>query len=236
VGYRKLSDKWRDAEAATLAGLATLAASKAQSANLLGGNQSQISEQQPRSSVVKESEPEKTVREVSEAGQADFHFRAGTPAKVAKLAKHERTLAGGATLAAPQARESQPAIPPGDPLSAALWSLETCPAYVPEARWRQAIEDGQRFIDEWRNQALALRWTARDLFGLHTPPEEPHPSYRRLSRYDETGLIWLLEGREVVALTTDTAVIRWPSGSVTTYRKSKKPAFGPFGDSLDDFQ
>jgi hypothetical protein len=54
-----------------------------------------------------------------------------------------------------------------------------------------------------------------------------------VSRYDETGLIW---GREVIALTADTAAIRWPSGSVNIYHKSKKPAFGPFGDSLDDFQ
>jgi hypothetical protein len=46
----------------------------------------------------------------------------------------------------------------------------------------------------------------------------------------------LLEGREVIALTQDTAAIRWPSGTVTVYRKSNKPAFGPLGDSLEDFQ
>jgi hypothetical protein len=114
--------------------------------------------------------------------------------------------------------------------------LKTCPAHVPEERWHQAIEDGHRFINEWRNQALALGWTARDLFGLHKPPEQPHPSYRRLSRYDATGLIWLLEGRKVIALTADTATIRCPSGTVTTYRKSNKPGFGPLGDTLDDFQ
>jgi hypothetical protein len=74
------------------------------------------------------------------------------------------------------------------------------------------------------------------LFGLHTPPANPHPSYRRLSRYDETGLIWLLKGREVIALTAATAAIRWPSGSVTVYRKRNKPALGPPGDSLDDFK
>jgi hypothetical protein len=50
-------------------------------------------------------------------------------------------------------------------------------------------------------QAEALGWTAKHLFGLHKPPNRPHPSYSRLSRYDETGLIWLLGGREVVALT-----------------------------------
>jgi hypothetical protein len=48
--------------------------------------------------------------------------------------------------------------------------------------------------------------------------------------------VWLLEGREVIALIEETAAIRWPSGSVSIYRKNNKPAFGPVGDSLDDFQ
>src|SRR5262249_44217882 len=40
-----------------------------------------------------------------------------------------------------------------------------------------------------------------------------HPSYRRLSRYDETGLIWLLQGRPVVMLTAATAAIENPTGA-----------------------
>jgi hypothetical protein len=111
-----------------------------------------------------------------------------------------------------------------------------CPEYVEVDRWHRAVADGERFLAQWAEQARQLGWTARDLFGLHTPPDKPAPSYRRLSRYDAVGLIWLLEGREVIALTTDTAAIRWPSGSVTVYRKNNKPALGPVGDSLDDFQ
>jgi hypothetical protein len=86
----------------------------------------------------------------------------------------------------------------------------------------------------WGEQAEALCWSSSDLFGLHTPPENPRPSYRRLSRYDETGLIWLLEGCEVLAVTATTATIRRPSGSTTTYRKKNTPAPGALGDSLDD--
>jgi hypothetical protein len=86
-------------------------------------------------------------------------------------------------------------------------------------------------LAKWGEQAEALGWTVRDLFGLHKPPEKPHPSYSRLSRYDETGLIWLLQGRPVVAITT----IKNPIG-VTIYRKNYKPALGPTGDSLDDLQ
>jgi hypothetical protein len=40
----------------------------------------------------------------------------------------------------------------------------------------------------------------------------------------------------VVALSGDTAAIQNPStGNVLTYRKARKPAYGPLGDSLDDF-
>jgi len=99
-----------------------------------------------------------------------------------------------------------------------------------------AIEDGRRFLATWGSQAEALGWTSADLFGLHTPPEQPHPSYSRLSRYDETGLVWLLLGREVVALTEATAAFENPTGSITTYRRFNKPALGPLGDSLDDLK
>ena len=90
------------------------------------------------------------------------------------------------------------------------------PALVPVERWQRCVEDGKRFFAKWGEQAEALGWTPADLFGLHTPPERPHPSYRRLSRYDCTGLIWLLEGRPVVALTAATAAIENPTGNITT--------------------
>jgi len=110
------------------------------------------------------------------------------------------------------------------------------PALVDVARWRQCVEDGKRFLAKWGEQAEALGWTSADLFGLAPVPERPHPSYRRLSRYDATRLIWLLEGRPVVALTADTAAIENPTGNITTYRRFNKPTLGPVGDSLDDLK
>jgi hypothetical protein len=108
------------------------------------------------------------------------------------------------------------------------------PALVEVERWRQCVQDGSKFLARWGEQAEALGWTSADLFGLHSPPERPHASYNRLSRYDCTGLCWLLEGRELVALTADTASIRNPdTGAITTYRRFNKPALGPLGDSLD---
>ena len=113
----------------------------------------------------------------------------------------------------------------------------TPPALVDVACWRQCVEDGKRFLAKWGEQAEVLGWTSGDLFGLHTVPAEPHPSFSRLSRYDAAGLYWLLQGKEVIALTADTATIRNPAtGSLTTYRRFNKPALGPLGDSLDDLK
>jgi hypothetical protein len=109
-----------------------------------------------------------------------------------------------------------------------------CPELIEPNRWQQAIRDGASFLATWGEQAHALGWTARELFGLHTPPEPRAASYRRLSRYDETGLIWLLRGRPVVALTQTTAAIQGAT-AVLTYPKLNKPALGLVGDSLDDW-
>jgi hypothetical protein len=109
-----------------------------------------------------------------------------------------------------------------------------CPDHVPAARWQTAVEDGRRFLATWGEQAERLGWAARDLFGLFPVPENPHPTFSRLSRYEHTGLIWLLHGCPVIALTEATAAIQNPSGAITIYRKHNKPALGPTGDSLDD--
>jgi len=109
-----------------------------------------------------------------------------------------------------------------------------CPLYVDPADWQRAVEDGRKFLATWGEQAHAFGWTERELFGLHPVPARRAANYRRLSRYDETGLIWLLRGRPVVALTATTAAIRHLGGNVTTYRRLNKPALGPLGDTLDD--
>jgi hypothetical protein len=109
-----------------------------------------------------------------------------------------------------------------------------CPAYVDLDSWRQTVEDGRRFLSRWGEQAEALDWSCRDLFGLAPVPEKSSANYRRLGRYDETGLLWLLRGRPVVALTATTAAIQCPTGAIVTYRRHNKPALGPVGDNLKD--
>jgi len=140
------------------------------------------------------------------------------PAKIAKVAK------------------VQPAVSGPHPYRLIFDALERrCPDFVPNDRWKRAIEDAESFLAIWGTQADALGWTASELFGLHPVPTKPHPSFQRLSRYDSLGLIWLLHGRPVIALTQTAATILAPSGANLTYRRYNKPALGPLGDSLDDF-
>jgi len=127
-----------------------------------------------------------------------------------------------------------PGTPVGQPYSATLTALRwRCPDLIEAGRWRDAISDAESFLSAWGPQALALGWTARELFGLHKVPERPAPTYCRLSRYDETGLIWCLRRRPVIALTYADGAIQ-DAGSVVIYRKNRNPALGPVGDSLDD--
>jgi hypothetical protein len=101
-----------------------------------------------------------------------------------------------------------------------------CPEHIDVDRWQQAVEDGRRFVASWGERAESLGWTAKELFGLHTPPEKPHPSYSRLSRYDETGLIWLLTGKVVTELTETTATIEYKTGTKAIYRIDKSRRWG----------
>ncbi len=110
---------------------------------------------------------------------------------------------------------------------------ERCPNLVDEYRWRRAAADAESFVARWGERAAALGWTAKDLFGLAVVPDRPASNYQRLSRYDQTGLIWLLQARSVLALTEKTAVIETATGTVS-YRRYNKPALGPLGDNLDD--
>jgi hypothetical protein len=75
----------------------------------------------------------------------------------------------------------------------------------------QAISDARRFLAEWGAKAERLGWMGQDLFGLHlTAP---------LARYDLMGLVWLLRGRPVIALTETEALIRNVSGSTLRFRR-----------------
>jgi hypothetical protein len=102
-----------------------------------------------------------------------------------------------------------------------------CPTNVDQPRWHDAKADADLFLAQWGEQAERLGWTADDLFGLH--PVAP------LARYDDIGLVWLLRGRSVVALTDMEAAIQTASGGKLTYYRYNKPGPGLLGDSRDEF-
>jgi hypothetical protein len=76
-------------------------------------------------------------------------------------------------------------------------------------RYVQAVADAETFLGVWGRQAEAFGWSAADLFRID--PIAP------LARYDAMGLIWMLQGRPVVALTTEGAAIRMITGNILTY-------------------
>ena len=67
-----------------------------------------------------------------------------------------------------------------------------CPACIAPERWHLAINDAGVFLDQWCRNAHALGWRCSDLFG-HAQPTT--------AASKPMGLIWLLNGRRVFALT-----------------------------------
>jgi hypothetical protein len=85
------------------------------------------------------------------------------------------------------------------------------PSGIPARRWRLFLSDATRFLNRWGPAAEGLGWTADDLFGLH--PTAP------MARYDCMGMLWMLRGHRVTALTDKLARI---SDGLTFYRRPSK--------------
>jgi len=89
------------------------------------------------------------------------------------------------------------------------------PGDVPPRRWAQFIADARAFCASgFAEQAKALGWTNADLFGCDDE--------RPFARIDCLGLIWLLNGDRLLALTADAAVIETKGGSRLTFRKRER--------------
>ncbi|UPJ80538.1 hypothetical protein IVB16_00410 [Bradyrhizobium sp. 183] len=90
------------------------------------------------------------------------------------------------------------------------------PEWAGADRWSQMIGDADAFLSAWDDAAHDLGWTALDLFGVH--PAAPG------CRYDLMGLVPLLGGGQVSALSERTAAIGRRSGATLTY--TRKPMSG----------
>jgi hypothetical protein len=85
------------------------------------------------------------------------------------------------------------------------------PGDVPPARWRVFIEDVGRFLgSDFAGAAAALAWTPHHLFGCDRD--------RPFARIDQAGLLWLLNGERLIALSENTATIATKTGTRQTYR------------------
>jgi hypothetical protein len=67
------------------------------------------------------------------------------------------------------------------------------PGDVPPRRWLRFIDDCGHFLDGgWAARAMELGWGPLDLFGCDRE--------RPFARMDRAGLLWLINGRKLVAL------------------------------------
>ena len=85
------------------------------------------------------------------------------------------------------------------------------PASCPAGRWQALREDSYTFLRDHAARAYGLGWTALDLFGVH--PAKPW------ARLDTMGLVPLLNGARVTALSDTEAVTEKPSGARLTFRR-----------------
>lgn len=76
-------------------------------------------------------------------------------------------------------------------------------------RYVQAVVDARQFLADFGPQAEALGWRADELFGL----DDAAP----LARYDRMGLVWMIDGNPVVAITDIAATIRMPAGNLLKF-------------------
>jgi hypothetical protein len=85
------------------------------------------------------------------------------------------------------------------------------PIDIPPERWERFIDDCGRFLDGWVHFALALGWSPLDLFGCDR--ERPWQCI------DHQGLLWLLNGNNLVVLSAETAIIETSHNGRQTYRR-----------------
>jgi hypothetical protein len=86
------------------------------------------------------------------------------------------------------------------------------PGDVPAVRWRRFVDDARRFLDSpFCAVAAGLGWGPHDLFGCDRD--------RPFARIDRNGLLWLVNGNKIVALSDGAAVLEGRAGARQTFRR-----------------
>jgi hypothetical protein len=87
------------------------------------------------------------------------------------------------------------------------------PGDVPLTRWQRFVDDVGRFLDgPFCAVAATLGWGPYELFGCDR--DQP------FARIEQHGLLWLLNGNKLVALSTGAAGIETSSGERRAYRRN----------------
>ena len=90
-------------------------------------------------------------------------------------------------------------------------SLMPTPQHYPELAWKQFITDAERFLERWGVQSARLGWRSWEVFGCCRPAP--------WARIQGMGLVLLLRGHAIAALTATEAVTRTSTGAHQTYRR-----------------
>jgi hypothetical protein len=86
------------------------------------------------------------------------------------------------------------------------------PGDVPARHWQRFVDDVGSFLDSpFCAAAEELGWGPFELFGCDRD--------RPFARIDRAGLLWLLNGQRLVALSENTATIETRAGARQTYRR-----------------
>jgi hypothetical protein len=86
------------------------------------------------------------------------------------------------------------------------------PDDVPPRRWLTFIDDSGRFVDRgWAERATAFGWGPLDLFGCDRG--------RPLALHDHKGLLWLVNGGNIIELHRDRAIIETRIGARQSCRR-----------------
>ena len=215
---RAFLERERLAPGSTLATLATLAGLPAKNEN--HGIASEVVSQFDSGTVAAKSIGIQTDDQTPIHGLGKNQHLTPTPAKIAKVAKVDSSVAATEEDPWSETEEERAAIAEYDGGAPRAWAEalarldpNNAPAHVPPWRWLRFIDDCGRFLDGgWARQAAAFGWGPLDLFGCDRE--------RPFARIDRAGLLWLLRGRKLVAFTADTATIETPTGAHQTYRRA----------------
>jgi hypothetical protein len=146
-------------------------------------------------------------------------FSAG-PANCERLSTFEdaRSQSESAAKSAKVAKADESDDDPSDNISGWLEALARLdranpPADIPLKRWRRFLDDARLFIENgFAAQAIGIGWHPLDLFGCDRD--------RPFARIDCAGLLWLLNGDKLIALSQNTATMEARTGTRLTWRRT----------------